>query len=88
MRGATSTQPRGSHPAGSRLRVRLLGGFDVEVDGRPVPVTAWRLRKASELVKLLALFQFVEILNGTPEILRLDKSEIRLPVFSGFALHP
>ena len=51
----TSTRPRGSHPAGSRLRIRLLGGFDVEVDGRPVPATAWRLRKASELVKLLAL---------------------------------
>ena len=55
MREGTSTRPRGSHPTGSRLRIRLLGGFDVEVDGRPVPATAWRLRKASELVKLLAL---------------------------------
>ena len=55
MREATTTRPRGSHPAGPRLRIHLLGGFAVEVDGRPVPATAWRLRKASELVKLLAL---------------------------------
>jgi DNA-binding SARP family transcriptional activator len=35
--------------------VTLLGGFGVVVNGEPVPQTAWRLRKARELVKLLAL---------------------------------
>ncbi|HEV8178786.1 MAG TPA: hypothetical protein VGP54_00635, partial [Gaiellaceae bacterium] len=33
----------------------LLGGFAAEVGGAPVPDSAWRLRKAKELVKLLAL---------------------------------
>ncbi len=33
----------------------LLGGFAAEADGAPVPDSAWRLRKAKELVKLLAL---------------------------------
>lgn len=33
----------------------LLGGFAAAVDGMPVPETAWRLKKARELVKLLAL---------------------------------
>jgi predicted ATPase/DNA-binding SARP family transcriptional activator len=37
------------------LRIRLLGGFTVEVDGRPVPDSAWRLRRAKTLVKLLVL---------------------------------
>ncbi|HEU5215850.1 MAG TPA: tetratricopeptide repeat protein [Gaiellaceae bacterium] len=36
-------------------RVTLLGGFAAEVDGAPVPDSAWRLRKAKDLVKLLAL---------------------------------
>src|SRR5512142_3003938 len=36
-------------------RVVLLGGFAAEADGAPVPDSAWRLRKAKELVKLLAL---------------------------------
>jgi predicted ATPase/tetratricopeptide (TPR) repeat protein len=35
--------------------VTLLGGFAAEADGTPVPDSAWRLRKAKELVKLLAL---------------------------------
>jgi DNA-binding SARP family transcriptional activator len=35
--------------------VRLLGGFGVEVDGRPVPADAWRHRRGADLVKLLAL---------------------------------
>ncbi len=52
---ATSTGPLGSSSAESSVRIRLLGGFDVEVDGRLVPASAWRLRKASELVKVLAL---------------------------------
>ena len=33
----------------------MLGGFSASVDGVAVPETAWRLRKARELVKLLAL---------------------------------
>jgi predicted ATPase len=37
------------------VRVTLLGGFAAAVDGVPVPETAWRLKKARELVKLLAL---------------------------------
>jgi DNA-binding SARP family transcriptional activator len=36
-------------------RIELLGGFSAVVDGAPVPDGAWRLRKARELVKLLAL---------------------------------
>jgi len=35
--------------------VILLGGFAASVDGQSVPDSAWRLRKARELVKLLAL---------------------------------
>ena len=52
---ASSHRPAGSGGTLPSVRVRLLGGFDVEVDGRAVPAAAWRLRKASELVKLLAL---------------------------------
>ena len=37
------------------VRVNLLSGFAATVDGAPVPEGAWRLRKARELVKLLAL---------------------------------
>jgi predicted ATPase len=39
----------------SEVNVNLLGGFGAEVDGIAVPPTAWRLKKARELVKLLAL---------------------------------
>ena len=35
--------------------VRVLGGFKVEVDGRPVSDEAWRHRRGADLVKLLAL---------------------------------
>ena len=35
--------------------IELLGGFAALVDGEPVPQRAWRLRKARDLVKLLAL---------------------------------
>jgi predicted ATPase len=42
-----------AHPP--KARVRLLGGFAAAVDGTDVPDGAWRLRKAKELVKLLAL---------------------------------
>ena len=37
------------------LRIDLLGGFAVGVDGRWISEEAWRLRKAKSLVKLLAL---------------------------------
>ena len=37
------------------VRIRLLGGFEVTVAGRPVAADAWRLRKAKTLVKLLDL---------------------------------
>jgi DNA-binding SARP family transcriptional activator len=37
------------------VKVTLLGGFGAAVDGVPVPEAAWRLKKARELVKLLAL---------------------------------
>jgi predicted ATPase len=48
-------------PAGRQSReqrhvsVALLGGFAGSVNGEPVPDRAWRLKKARELVKLLAL---------------------------------
>jgi len=38
-----------------RVEIRVLGEFDVSVNGRRVPAQAWQQRRASELVKLLAL---------------------------------
>ena len=38
-----------------RAEIRLLGKFEVAVDGRPVPPDAWRRRDPAALVKLLAL---------------------------------
>jgi predicted ATPase/DNA-binding SARP family transcriptional activator len=38
-----------------RVHIRLLGGFEVTLDGRPVPDQHWRRRAAAGLVKLLAL---------------------------------
>jgi len=37
------------------VRIRLLGGFSVSVGSRTIEGSAWRLRKAASLVKLLAL---------------------------------
>jgi predicted ATPase/DNA-binding SARP family transcriptional activator len=37
------------------MRIRLLGGFAVDVDGRDAGARPWRLRKARTVVKLLAL---------------------------------
>ena len=37
------------------VSVKLLGGFEATVDGVVVPDSTWRLKKARELVKLLAL---------------------------------
>jgi DNA-binding SARP family transcriptional activator/pimeloyl-ACP methyl ester carboxylesterase len=39
----------------SRVEIRVLGGFEVSVDGRRVPAQVWQRRRASELVQLLAL---------------------------------
>lgn len=36
-------------------RITLLGAFQVEVGGRPIPPEAWRHRRGADLVKLLAL---------------------------------
>ena len=49
------SKPAGVSSDGAPVRVRLLGSFDVDVGGRPVSGSAWRLRKASELVRILAL---------------------------------
>ncbi|MFN8541250.1 MAG: hypothetical protein U0232_27675 [Thermomicrobiales bacterium] len=37
------------------VRIRLLGGFAVDINGQSIPDAAWRLQKARSLVKLLAL---------------------------------
>lgn len=41
--------------AAHTIRVRVLGGFGVEVDGRPLSDDAWRQQRAAALVKMLAL---------------------------------
>ncbi|MFL5884004.1 MAG: AAA family ATPase, partial [Thermoleophilaceae bacterium] len=38
-----------------KVKLNLLSGFGAAVDGAPVPDAAWRLKKARELVKMLAL---------------------------------
>src|SRR5581483_6379618 len=40
---------------GPKLRIEMLGGFRVAARGRTVEESAWRLRKARALIKLLAL---------------------------------
>ena len=53
---ATRRNGRGlSGSAGEAVRVRLLGDFSVSVGDRTIEQSAWRLRKAASLVKLLAL---------------------------------
>ena len=37
------------------LRIRLLGGFEVVAGESVVPESAWRLRRAKSVLKLLAL---------------------------------
>jgi DNA-binding SARP family transcriptional activator len=37
------------------VRIRLLGGFSVSIGSRTIEESAWRLRKAASLVKVLAL---------------------------------
>lgn len=38
-----------------KVDIRLLGGFEILLDGQPVPASAWSRRQASVLVKILAL---------------------------------
>lgn len=38
-----------------RTNIRVLGGFVVEQDGRPVPRSAWGSRKARDLLKILVV---------------------------------
>jgi predicted ATPase/DNA-binding SARP family transcriptional activator len=45
----------GGRGAPSLLEIRLLGAFELRIDGRDVGTTGWRLRKATDLVKILAL---------------------------------
>jgi ATP/maltotriose-dependent transcriptional regulator MalT/DNA-binding SARP family transcriptional activator len=35
------------------VRIRTLGGFGVDLDGEPVPLTAWQSKKARDLLKIL-----------------------------------
>ncbi|HTP21851.1 MAG TPA: tetratricopeptide repeat protein [Solirubrobacteraceae bacterium] len=51
----TNSTPVATRDTPPVVSVTLLGGFAASVDGRSVPDTVWRLRKARELVKLLAL---------------------------------
>ena len=51
--GQSAGAPAGGKP--ETVRIRLLGGFSVSVGDRTVWKDAWRLRKAANLVKLLAL---------------------------------
>src|SRR6266699_868100 len=46
-----------------------------------------RVKLNGAIVKLLTLFQFVEILKGAPEILRLDKGEVSFAIFRRLAFH-
>jgi DNA-binding SARP family transcriptional activator len=43
--------------APQHVRIRLLGGFDVQVDDVAVPPGVWRLNKPRSLLKLLALVE-------------------------------
>src|SRR5512138_582944 len=52
--GRAHNDPTG-HGGGLRVRIRLLGGFEVSEGDRTVAPGAWRLRKAKSLIKLLAL---------------------------------
>src|SRR5690606_38392490 len=53
-RAVAGARPRTYAPA-AMVRLRLLGGFGLEVDDRPADDAGWRLRKARTLVKMLAL---------------------------------
>jgi hypothetical protein len=46
---------KGTSESLEAIRIRLLGGFELTVGARTIEEGAWRLRKAANLVKLLAL---------------------------------
>src|SRR2546423_957679 len=39
----------------ARVKISILGGFAVDVDGAAIPEAAWRLRKSRTVLKVLAL---------------------------------
>ena len=55
--GIRGMAPTDVHPSGDpeSVRVKLLGGFGVSVGARNIGEDEWRLKKAGDLVKLLAL---------------------------------
>src|SRR5215207_8397087 len=56
MRAAANTPlAEGRAKESGAVRIGLLGGFSVSVRDRKVDESAWRLRKAASLLKLLAL---------------------------------
>ncbi len=50
---ARSVRPVGGVP--EALRIKLLGGFQISIGTRTIEESAWKLRKAASLVKLVAL---------------------------------
>jgi DNA-binding SARP family transcriptional activator len=62
------------------VTIRLLGGFEVVVDGRAVAPAQWRRRSAAALVKLLALqparrLRRVEVIDALwPDLLSTIRS--------------
>ncbi len=68
-----------------RVHIRLLGGFDVTLDGRTVPMQSWRRRSATGLVKLLALqpgrrLRREQVIDALWPDLLLDEAAPRLHV--------
>ncbi|WP_433796675.1 tetratricopeptide repeat protein [Actinoplanes sp. CA-252034] len=61
-----------SEDGSTPVRMRVLGGFEVFVDGRPVPLPAWRSRQARSLVKILVARR------GRP-VARLELRELLWP---------
>ncbi len=53
--GRPSPPSRKCQTQGVEVGVRLLGGLAVDVDRTPVPARAWKSRRATQLVALLAL---------------------------------
>ena len=53
--GANTLLAEGRAKYSGAVRIGLLGGFWVAVGERKVDESAWRLRKAASLIKLLAL---------------------------------